>query len=54
MIQGTVNEAFEAVVVLPLRGPAGQTRDVDAVVDAGFTRFFIPLLNEPRIRICIF
>ena len=39
MIQGTVNEAFEAVVVLPLRGPAGQTRDVDAVVDTGFTRF---------------
>ncbi len=24
---------------LPLRGPAGQTRDVGAVVDTGFTRF---------------
>ena len=39
MIQGTVNAAYEAVVVLPLRGPAGQARDVDAVVDTGFTRF---------------
>ncbi len=39
MIQGTVNAAYEAVVVLPVRGPAGQARDVDAVVDTGFTRF---------------
>ena len=39
MIQGTVNAAYEAVVSLPLRGPAGQARDVDAVVDTGFTRF---------------
>ena len=39
MIKGTVNRAYEAVVSLPLRGPAGQARDVDAVVDTGFTRF---------------
>ncbi len=39
MIEGTVNAAYEAVVSLPLRGPAGQSRDVDAVVDTGFTRF---------------
>ena len=39
MIEGTVNAAHEAVVSLPLRGPAGQARDVDAVVDTGFTRF---------------
>ena len=39
MIQGTVSAAYEAVVPLPLRGPAGQARDVDAVVDTGFTRF---------------
>ena len=39
MIQGTVNAAYEAVVSLSLRGPAGQARDVDAVVDTGFTRF---------------
>ena len=35
MIQGTVNAAYEAVVSLPLRGPAGQARDMDAVVDTG-------------------
>ena len=39
MIRGTVNASYEAVVSLPLRGPAGQARDVDAVVDTGFTRF---------------
>ena len=39
MIQGTVNAAYEAVVSLSLRGSAGQARDVDAVVDTGFTRF---------------
>ena len=39
MIEGTVNAANEAVVPLPLRGPAGEARDVDAVVDTGFTRF---------------
>ena len=39
MIQGAVNAAYEAVVSLPLRGPAGQARDMDAVVDTGFTRF---------------
>ena len=41
MTRGTVNAANEAVVSLPLRGPAGQARDVDAVVDTGFTRFLI-------------
>ena len=39
MIEGAVNATYEAVVVLHLRGPAGQARDVDAVVDTGFTRF---------------
>ncbi len=34
-----MNSAYEAVVSLPLRGPAGETREVDAVVDTGFTRF---------------
>ena len=38
-MRGTVNTAYEAVVALPLRGPAGQARDVDAVLDTGFTRF---------------
>ena len=39
MIEGTVNAANEAIVSLPLRSPAGQALDVEAVVDTGFTRF---------------
>ena len=39
MIEGVVNAAYEALVPLQLRGPAGQARHVDAVVDTGFTRF---------------
>ena len=46
-MQGTVNAAYEAVVGLPLRRPTGQARDVDAVVDTGFTRF----LTLPRALI---
>ena len=39
MIEGSVNAALEPVVALHLRGPAGETRYVDAVVDTGFSRF---------------
>ena len=39
MIQGTVNAAYEAVVVLSWLGPAGQAHDIEAVVDTGFTGF---------------
>ncbi len=39
MIEGVVNAAHEAVVGLPLRGPSGRDRQVDAVVDTGFSRF---------------
>ena len=39
MIQGSVNAAYEAVVTLAVRGPAGQTREIDAVIDTGFTGF---------------
>ena len=45
MIAGVVNSAYEAVIILPLQGPAGQTREVEAVVDTGFNRF----LTLPRI-----
>ncbi len=34
-----MNAAFEAVVPLLLRGPAGQEQEVDAVIDTGFNRF---------------
>ena len=39
MIEGAVNAAYEAVISLPLRGPSGQTREIEAVIDTGFNRF---------------
>lgn len=39
MIEGSVNAAYEAVVSLFLRGPAGRAMEVEAVVDTGFNRF---------------
>ena len=41
MIEGTVNAHLEAVVTLPLRGPSGQAREVDAVVDTGFNGYLV-------------
>lgn len=39
MIQGAVNAAYEAVVGLSLRGPSGQVREIDAVIDTGYNGF---------------
>ena len=39
MILGTVNHAYEAVISVTVRGPSGQSRQVDAVIDTGFTGF---------------
>ena len=39
MIEGAVKAAYEAVISLPLRGPSGQTREIEAVIDTGFNRF---------------
>ena len=39
MIEGIVNAAHEAVVTIPVQGPAGQSREVEAVIDTGFNRF---------------
>jgi clan AA aspartic protease len=39
VIQGEVNAAYEAVVTLPLQDPEGRTRDVEAVVDTGYSGF---------------
>ena len=41
MIEGVVNAAYEAVVTLPLRGPEGQSLEIDAVVDTGYNGFLI-------------
>ncbi len=37
MIEGSVNAAYEAVVTLSLQGSEGQTRDIEAVIDTGYT-----------------
>ncbi len=39
MIEGAVNAAYEAVVALRLQGPGGRTRDIEAVVDTGYSGF---------------
>ncbi len=39
MIEGVVNAAYEAVVTLRLQGPGGRTRDIEAVVDTGYSGF---------------
>ena len=39
MIEGAVNAAYEAVVALRLQGPDGRTRDIDAVLDTGYSGF---------------
>ena len=37
MIEGFVNASREAIVALSLRGPEGQTREVNAVIDTGYS-----------------
>lgn len=39
MIEGMVNSVYEAVVTLPLQGPEGQSREIDAVIDTGYNGF---------------
>ena len=39
MIQGVVNTAYEAVVTFPLQDTEGRTRDIEAVVDTGYSGF---------------
>ena len=49
MIQGVVNAAYEAVVALHLQGSEGPTRDIEAVVDTGYSGFLTlptPLVAE--------
>ena len=37
MIQGEVNGFLEAVVSLPVRGPEGREREIEAVIDTGYS-----------------
>ncbi|MCY3919658.1 MAG: clan AA aspartic protease [Chloroflexi bacterium] len=38
-MEGAVNSAYEAVVTLAVQGPSGQTREIEAVIDTGFSGF---------------
>ena len=37
MIEGVVNASREAVIRLAVQGPSGQARDVEAVIDTGYS-----------------
>ncbi len=37
MIEGTVNENYEAIIHLTLRGVAGEKHEIEAIIDTGFT-----------------
>ena len=39
LIAGAVNAVYEPVVTLVVQGPAGETLEIDAVIDTGFTGF---------------
>ena len=39
LIEGAVNDAYEAVVALSLQGPAGRAQDIEAVIDTGYSGF---------------
>jgi len=39
VIEGVVNVSYEAVCALPLRGPDGQVREIEAVIDTGYSGF---------------
>ena len=36
MIEGTVNENYEAAIRLTLRGVAGEEHAIEAIIDTGF------------------
>ncbi len=39
MIEGTVNAAYEAALILTVQGPEGHAREIEAVVDTGYNGF---------------
>ena len=52
MIEGVVNDAYEAVVTLSLRGPAGQSQDIEAVIDTGYSGFLtLPTMLVSELRL---
>ena len=54
MIEGFVNANREAVVTIPLLGPAGQTREIAAVVDTGFNGYLtLPPTLEAELGLSV-
>ena len=52
MIQGSVNDAYEAVVSFTVQGPSGLAREIAAVLDTGYSEFLtLPsaLVSELRL-----
>ena len=39
MIEGAVNAAYEAALILTVEGPEGRIRNIEAVVDTGYNGF---------------
>ena len=39
LIEGAVNDAYEAVVTISLQGLEGQAQDIEAVLDTGYSGF---------------
>ena len=39
MIEGVVNDAYEAVISLSLEGPEGQPHEIQVVIDTGYSGF---------------
>ena len=52
MIEGVVNDAYEAVVTLSLRGPGGRSQDIEAVIDTGYSGFLsLPTMLVAELRL---
>ena len=39
MIRGSVNAAYEAVISFAVQGPSGLTREIEAVIDTGYSEY---------------
>ncbi len=53
MIQGYVSDSYEAIVAFTIQGPSGLTREIEAVIDTGYTGFLTltrGLVNELQLR----
>ena len=48
MIEGTVNENYEATIHLTLRGTTGEEHDIEAIIDTGFTGHWKAYLIKKR------